>query len=84
MEVPSYGNALDLAGPVRLVFCFRVQATKAELAATRAVVAEQTSTERALLVEAAQTAASLAAAEVDVEGLRAKVARQVTGAPSVS
>lgn len=53
------------------------QATKVELAATRAVVAEQASTERSLLAEAAQTTSSLGAAELDVEGLRAKVARQV-------
>lgn len=48
-----------------------------ELSATRAVVAEQASTERALLSEAAQTTASLGAAEEDVEELREKVARQV-------
>lgn len=48
-----------------------------ELAATRAVVAEQASTEQALLAEAALATASLGAAETDVEGLRAKVERQV-------
>lgn len=57
--------------------CVSVQATKVELAATRAVVVEQADTERALLAEAQQTTASLAAAELDVEGLRAKVSRQV-------
>ncbi|CAM9924291.1 unnamed protein product, partial [Ectocarpus sp. 6 AP-2014] len=53
-----------------------LQATKVELAATRGVVAEQASTEGALLSEAAQTAESLGAAERDVEGLLDKVARQ--------
>eukprot|EP00903_Cladosiphon_okamuranus_P005834 g5775.t1 len=53
-----------------------LQATRMELRATRAVVAEQASTERALLAEAAQTTASLGAAELDVDGLRAKVERQ--------
>lgn len=48
-----------------------------ELAATRVVVKEQALTERALLSEAAMTEASLEAAERDVDGLRAKVARQV-------
>lgn len=57
------------------------QATKVELAATRRVVAEQASTEGALLSEAAQTAESLGAAERDVEGLLDKVARQVGAVP---
>ncbi|CAM9901812.1 unnamed protein product [Scytosiphon promiscuus] len=53
-----------------------LEATRVELAATRVVVEEQASTERALLSEAAMTEASLEAAERDVDGLRAKVARQ--------
>lgn len=51
--------------------------TKDELGATRAVVAEQALTEAKLRSEAGQTKRSLALAEIDVEGLRAKIARQV-------
>ena len=65
--------------PRLLFFGFPLrQATEVELAATRTVVAEQAFTERALRSEADQTAASLAAAECDVGGLRGKVSRQAS------
>lgn len=57
------------------VRCLKV--TEEELGATRAVVKEQEATERALTAEAEQTKVSLVSAEQDVEGLYAKVARQV-------
>lgn len=56
---------------------YACQVTEGELAATRAVVTEQTATEANLRSEAGQTKRSLELAETDVEGLRAKVARQV-------
>lgn len=57
------------------VRCLKV--AERELGATRAVVMEQAATERALTAEAEQTKVSLVSAEQDVEGLYAKVARQV-------